>query len=93
MEIPPLSEVRRLTEKKRDAWWTVLLVDPVATPLVRWTAKYARWVTPNQITWAALFLGLGAGGGGGPGAAVVGVMRARPVDRPLNPHWLGRPAR
>lgn len=60
MEIPPLSEVRRLTEKKRDAWWTVLLVDPVATPLVRWTAKYARWVTPNQITWAALFLGLGA---------------------------------
>ncbi|GAA2389272.1 hypothetical protein GCM10010420_11070 [Streptomyces glaucosporus] len=59
MDIPPLSEVRRLTEKKRDAWWTVLLVDPVATPLVRWTAKWSR-VTPNQITWGALFLGLGA---------------------------------
>ncbi|NBM15760.1 CDP-alcohol phosphatidyltransferase family protein [Streptomyces sp. GC420] len=59
MDIPSLAEVRRLTEKKRDAWWTVLLVDPVATPLVRWTAKWTR-VTPNQITWAALFLGLGS---------------------------------
>ncbi|MEV5004395.1 CDP-alcohol phosphatidyltransferase family protein [Streptomyces sp. NPDC055692] len=59
MDIPPLAEVRRRTEKKRDAWWTVLLVDPVATPLVRWTAKWTR-VTPNQITWAALVLGLGA---------------------------------
>ncbi|MFF3558783.1 CDP-alcohol phosphatidyltransferase family protein [Streptomyces sp. NPDC002574] len=59
MEIPPLAEVRRLTEKKRDAWWTVFLVDPVATPLVRWTAMRTR-ITPNQITWAALVLGLGA---------------------------------
>ncbi|MDX2707692.1 CDP-alcohol phosphatidyltransferase family protein [Streptomyces sp. PA03-6a] len=59
MEIPPLAEVRRLTEKKRDAWWTVFLVDPVATPLVRWTARWTR-LTPNQITWGALFLGLGA---------------------------------
>ncbi|NJQ01036.1 CDP-alcohol phosphatidyltransferase family protein [Streptomyces zingiberis] len=57
--IPPLAEVRRTTEKKRDAWWTVLLVDPVATPLVRWTAMWTR-ITPNQITWSALVLGLGA---------------------------------
>ncbi|WP_069812509.1 CDP-alcohol phosphatidyltransferase family protein [Streptomyces sp. TP-A0874] len=60
-EIPPLAEVRLATEKKRDAWWTVLLVDPVATPLVRLTARWTR-VTPNQITWLALFLGLGAAG-------------------------------
>lgn len=59
MDIPPLAEVRRLTEKQRDAWWTVFLVDPVATPLVRWAARWTR-VTPNQITWGALFLGLGA---------------------------------
>lgn len=58
-DIPSLQEVRRLTLKKRDAWWTVLLVDPVATPLVRWTAKYTR-VTPNLITWFALVVGLGA---------------------------------
>ncbi|MGC5563475.1 CDP-alcohol phosphatidyltransferase family protein [Streptomyces sp. FR-108] len=56
-DIPPLAEVRRITEKKRDAWWTVLLVDPVATPLVRLTAKYTR-ITPNQITWGAFLLGL-----------------------------------
>jgi phosphatidylglycerophosphate synthase len=59
LDVPSLAEVRRLTEKKRDAWWTVLLVDPVATPLVRWTAKWTR-ITPNQITWAALVLGLGS---------------------------------
>ncbi|MFJ4713943.1 CDP-alcohol phosphatidyltransferase family protein [Streptomyces sp. NPDC088785] len=60
-DIPPLSDVRRLTQKKRDAWWTVLLVDPVATPLVRLTARWTR-ITPNQITWGALLLGLGAAG-------------------------------
>ncbi|WP_051855617.1 CDP-alcohol phosphatidyltransferase family protein [Streptomyces sp. NRRL B-1347] len=58
-EIPPLAEVRRITEKKRDAWWTVLLVDPVATPLVRQTALRTR-ITPNQITWGAFLLGLGS---------------------------------
>ncbi|MER6139652.1 CDP-alcohol phosphatidyltransferase family protein [Streptomyces sparsogenes] len=57
--IPPLAEVRRITEKKRDAWWTVMLVDPVATPLVRWTAMHTR-VTPNQITWGAFIVGLGS---------------------------------
>ncbi|WP_103501016.1 CDP-alcohol phosphatidyltransferase family protein [Streptomyces sp. SM12] len=58
-DIPPMTSVRQITQKKRDAWWTVLLVDPVATPLVRWTAVWTR-LTPNQITWMALFLGLGA---------------------------------
>ncbi len=56
-EMPPLDEVRRITQKKRDAWWTVLLVDPVATPLVRQTAMRTR-ITPNQLTWGALVLGL-----------------------------------
>ncbi|MFG2348063.1 CDP-alcohol phosphatidyltransferase family protein [Streptomyces phaeochromogenes] len=56
-DIPPLADVRRITEKKRDAWWTVLLVDPVATPLVRLTAMRTR-ITPNQITWGAFVLGL-----------------------------------
>ncbi|MET9404465.1 CDP-alcohol phosphatidyltransferase family protein [Streptomyces sp. NPDC002935] len=56
-DIPHLAEVRRITEKKRDAWWTVLLVDPVATPLVRQLAMRTR-ITPNQITWGAFLLGL-----------------------------------
>lgn len=58
-DIPPLAEVRRITEKKRDAWWTVILVDPVATPLVRWIARYTR-ATPNQLTWGAFLVGLGS---------------------------------
>ncbi|MDS1271965.1 CDP-alcohol phosphatidyltransferase family protein [Lipingzhangella sp. LS1_29] len=43
----------------RDSWWTVWLVDPLAVPLVRVTANRTS-VTPNQLTVAALLLGLGA---------------------------------
>ncbi|MFJ8509157.1 CDP-alcohol phosphatidyltransferase family protein [Streptomyces avermitilis] len=56
-DLPPLPEVRRITQKKRDAWWTVLFVDPVATPLVRQVALRTR-ITPNQLTWGAFLLGL-----------------------------------
>ncbi|MFG2876954.1 CDP-alcohol phosphatidyltransferase family protein [Streptomyces sp. NPDC048337] len=54
-----LKAVQKLTCKKRDAWWTVLLVDPIATRLV---CLLARWnfVTPNRVTWAALYVGLGS---------------------------------
>ncbi|WP_310373524.1 CDP-alcohol phosphatidyltransferase family protein [Catenuloplanes atrovinosus] len=51
------AERVRATLKDRDAWWTVLLVDPVATPIVRRVAGY-RWVTPNRITLVAFLLGL-----------------------------------
>ncbi|QKW09958.1 CDP-alcohol phosphatidyltransferase family protein [Streptomyces sp. NA04227] len=60
-DIPPLAEVRRITQKKRDAWWTVMLVDPLATPLVRQVAMRTR-ITPNQITWGAFVLGLVSAG-------------------------------
>ncbi|MER5949099.1 CDP-alcohol phosphatidyltransferase family protein [Streptomyces sp. NPDC001904] len=53
--------VQKLTCKKRDAWWTVLLVDPVATRMLCWLARF-RFVTPNRVTWAALFVGLGSAG-------------------------------
>ncbi len=55
----PLDEVRARTCKDRDAWWTVLLVDPLAVRLVRLVAPY-RWITPNGLTTAAFLLGLGA---------------------------------
>ncbi|MGW0736029.1 CDP-alcohol phosphatidyltransferase family protein [Streptomyces sp. NPDC002851] len=58
-DIPSLDEVRRITQKKRDAWWTVLLVDPLATRLVRQSALRTR-ISPNQITWGAFLLGLGS---------------------------------
>jgi len=60
-EAVTLAEVRERVCKRRDAWWTVLLVDPMATRLVRWTANRTR-ATPDQVTWAALLLGLGAAG-------------------------------
>jgi phosphatidylglycerophosphate synthase len=54
-----LADIRERTYKKRDAWWTVLLVDPVASRLVRLVAPY-RWITPNLLTGLATVLGLGA---------------------------------
>ncbi|NDU75634.1 CDP-alcohol phosphatidyltransferase family protein [Actinomadura sp. DSM 109109] len=55
-----LDDVRQRTYKARDAWWTVLLVDPLAARLVKFTANRTR-VTPNQLTVGALILGLAAG--------------------------------
>jgi phosphatidylglycerophosphate synthase len=54
-----IHEVRSRTYKSRDAWWTVLLVDPLASRLVQLTAGY-RWVTPNRLTFAAFGIGLAA---------------------------------
>ncbi|MGW4271818.1 CDP-alcohol phosphatidyltransferase family protein [Streptomyces seoulensis] len=56
-----LRAVQKLTCKKRDAWWTVFLVDPVATRLLIVVARF-RWITPDRVTWAALFVGLASAG-------------------------------
>ena len=64
----------RATYKPRDAWWTVLLVDPLAGRLVRRTAGLG-WVTPDRLTLAGFLLGLAAGGAflqGTPGWLVAG---------------------
>jgi phosphatidylglycerophosphate synthase len=54
-----LQEIRERTYKPRDAWWTVLLVDPLASRLVRLVAPY-RKITPNVLTLVATVLGLAA---------------------------------
>ena len=59
MQRVDLAEIRERTYKKRDAWWTVVLVDPVASRLVRLVAPY-RWITPNLLTGFATVLGFGA---------------------------------
>jgi phosphatidylglycerophosphate synthase len=46
--------------KKRDYWWTVLVVDPVAVPLVRLLARH-RLLTPDSVSGLALLCGLGVG--------------------------------
>ncbi|SFX96109.1 CDP-alcohol phosphatidyltransferase family protein [Streptomyces atratus] len=56
-----LRAVQKLTCKKRDAWWTVVLVDPVATRMLIVMARF-NFITPNRVTWAALFVGLGSAG-------------------------------
>ncbi|MEY9215404.1 CDP-alcohol phosphatidyltransferase family protein [Thermobifida halotolerans] len=52
-----LADVQERTYKKRDAWWTVFLVDPLAGRLVVWTANHTS-ITPNQLTLGAGLLGL-----------------------------------
>jgi len=54
-----LAEIRSRTYKARDAWWTVALVDPLASRLVRLVAPW-RPVTPNRLTIAAFLIGIGA---------------------------------
>ena len=46
--------------KKRDYWWTVLAIDPVALPLVRFLAR-RRFLSPDQVTMVSLALGLPVG--------------------------------
>ncbi len=53
-----LEQVRG-TYKKRDSWWTVLLVDPLAGRLVQLIVPH-RWITPTRLTVAAFLLGIGA---------------------------------
>ncbi|BCJ56428.1 hypothetical protein Asp14428_79030 [Actinoplanes sp. NBRC 14428] len=52
-----LDEIRTRTYKDRDAWWTVWLVDPLASRLV-WLVAPIRWVTPNLLTMGAFILGV-----------------------------------
>jgi phosphatidylglycerophosphate synthase len=54
-----LEDVRAATYKPKDSWWTVFLVDPYASRLVRLVAGY-RWVTPNRLTLLGTVLGLGS---------------------------------
>lgn len=59
MQRMPIEHVRAATYKPRDAWWTVFLVDPYASHLVRLVAPY-RWITPNRLTIVATGLGMAA---------------------------------
>ena len=51
-----LEDVTR-TYKRKDAWWTVLLVDPVASRLTLPVANHTR-ITPNQISFVSFAIGL-----------------------------------
>ncbi|BCY14260.1 hypothetical protein L3i22_093480 [Actinoplanes sp. L3-i22] len=71
-----LEEIRERTYKPIDAWWTVLLVDPLASRLVRLVAPY-RWITPNVLTLIATVIGAGAMVGfaeGSPRSLIIGAV-------------------
>ncbi|MGK5685362.1 CDP-alcohol phosphatidyltransferase family protein [Actinoplanes sp. URMC 104] len=53
----PLAVIRDRTYKQKDAWWTVGLVDPLASRLV-WLVSPWRSVTPNRLTLLAFVVGL-----------------------------------
>jgi phosphatidylglycerophosphate synthase len=46
--------------KKRDYWWTVVAVDPLALRAVRWLTTH-RVLSPDQVTWLALIVALPIG--------------------------------
>jgi phosphatidylglycerophosphate synthase len=46
--------------KKRDYWWTVLAVDPVALPVVRLLTRH-RWLSPDQVSLVSLLIGVAVG--------------------------------
>ncbi|MDQ0338510.1 phosphatidylglycerophosphate synthase [Caldalkalibacillus uzonensis] len=45
------------TYKKKDAWWTVILVDPIASRLALPVANYTN-ITPNQLSITSFIIGL-----------------------------------
>lgn len=47
------------TFKKKDAWWTVLLVDPIAARLILPVANRTN-ITPNQLSIASFIIGMTA---------------------------------
>lgn len=46
--------------KKRDYWWTVLVIDPLAFPLANFLAR-KRWLSADQVTWLSLIVGVPMG--------------------------------
>ncbi|RFU68735.1 CDP-alcohol phosphatidyltransferase family protein [Peribacillus saganii] len=53
-----LEDIKK-SYKKKDAWWTVYVVDPVASRIMLPLANYTN-ITPNQLTLLAFLTGLAA---------------------------------
>ena len=70
---PERVRPERVMVKGRDCWWTVLVIDPVAGPVVRLLAGVA-WVTPNLVTAGATVVAFGAAAAYAVGALVAGAL-------------------
>jgi phosphatidylglycerophosphate synthase len=51
-----------VARKIPDAWWTALVIDPIALRILPWLVPRQR-ITPNGLSLASLVLALAAGGG------------------------------
>lgn len=54
------EEVKRRTLKPLDAWWIVLVLDRITMPVVYLYLKLGVKMTPNQITFISIFVGIAA---------------------------------
>jgi phosphatidylglycerophosphate synthase len=68
---PQRARPERVMVKGHDCWWTVLVIDPVAGPIVRVLTGVA-WVTPNLVTAVATVVAFGAAAAYAAGALIVG---------------------
>ncbi len=58
---PSLAEIKRESLKSADAWWVVLVADPIAIRLLWLLVRVWPGLTPNAVTLASLMAGLAAG--------------------------------
>ena len=55
-----MSTPEEIGAKKRDYWWTVLAIDPLAVPLTRWIAR-RKLLTADQVTVLSALPGIAMG--------------------------------
>ena len=55
-----MSSSEQTGAKKRDYWWTVLAIDPLAVPLTRWIAR-RKLLTADQVTVLSALPGIAMG--------------------------------
>ncbi len=55
-----MTSAEAIGAKKRDYWWTVLAIDPLAVPLTRWIAR-RRLLTADQVTVLSAVPGIAMG--------------------------------
>lgn len=71
-----LREIAARTCKRRDSWWTVLLVDPIAVRIV-WLVQPYRYLTPAVFTALAFVFAVAAAAAfmkGTPGVVSIGAV-------------------
>ena len=67
------EDFRRRALKTRDSWWAVLVIDPLALPVLAVLVRLP-WVTPIRLTMVGVAFGVAAVGSFGTGHLVLGAI-------------------